>query len=113
MAETAVIITRTYDLLKSSIPVLARFPRNQKFLLGDQIQNLISEILDAFIEAYYSKKKLHLLLPVNMKIEKLRFRIRLIHDLQFISNQQYGQFSESLNEIGRMLGGWIKKELSK
>jgi len=110
MVEKAVIITKTYDLLKYCIPILAKFPRDQKFLLGDQFQKLVTEVLDAFIEAYYSKNKLHILIPANMNLEKLRYRIRLSHDLKLISNKQYGHLAEKVDEIGRMLGGWIKKE---
>ncbi len=113
MAEKETIVTKTYDLLKYAIPILAKFPRDQKFFLGDQFQKLLTEVLDAFIEAYYSKKKLPLLLPINLKLEKLRYRIRLSHDFRFISNKQYGQFSERVDEIGRMLGGWIKKETGR
>jgi len=113
MAEKETIITKTYDLLKYSIPILAKFPRDQKFLLGDQFQRLLTEILDAFIEAYYSKSKLPLLVPANMSLEKLRYRIRLSHDFQHISNKQYGILSEKVDEIGRMLGGWIKKEQAR
>jgi hypothetical protein len=110
MKEQAPIIIKTYDLLKDSIPVLSKFPRDQRFFLGDQWQKLVMEILDSFIEAYYSKKKLHLLLPVNLKLERLRFRIRLSHDFLYISHKQYGLFSDKVDEIGRMLGGWIKSE---
>lgn len=110
MREKETIITKTYDLLKYSIPILSRFPRDQKFLLGDQFQKLLTDILDAFIEAYYSRKKLPILLPVNLQLEKLRYRIRLSHDFNFISHKQYGQLSEKVDEIGRMLGGWIKRE---
>lgn len=113
LKEKETIITKTYDLLKYSIPILSKFPRDQKFLLGDQFQKLLTEILDAFIEAYYSKKRIHILIPANLKLEKLRYRIRLSHEFKFISNKQYGQFSEKVDEIGRMLGGWIKKESGK
>lgn len=113
MGEKETILTKTYDLLKFVIPILSKFPRDQKFLLGDQFQRLMTEILDAFIEAYYSRRKLPLLIPANMKIEKLRYRIRLSHDFRFISNKQYGQLSDKVDEIGRMLGGWIKKEQGK
>ncbi|MFH1562214.1 MAG: diversity-generating retroelement protein Avd [Nitrospirota bacterium] len=109
MKEKETIITKTYDLLKYSILILSRFPRDQKFLLGEQFQNLLTDILDAFIEAYYSQKKLPILIPVNLLLEKLRYRIRLSHDLNFISHKQYGLLSEKVDEIGRMLGGWLKQ----
>jgi len=49
MTEKETILTKTYDLLKFSIPILSKFPRDQKFLLGDQFQKLLTEILDAFM----------------------------------------------------------------
>lgn len=38
--------------------------------------------------------------------ETLRYLIRLIHDLDLISNKQYGLISEQINEVGWMVGGW-------
>jgi hypothetical protein len=113
MQEKETILSKTYDLVKFTIPIISRFPRDQKFLLGDQFQKLLTEILDSFIEAYYSKKKLHILLPVNLKLEKLRYRIRLSHDFGFLSHKQYGQLCEKVDEIGRMHGGWLKRELAQ
>ena len=50
-------ITKLYDYLKWVIPKLEKFPRNQKFLLGDRIESLLLDILDLLIEAAYSKKQ--------------------------------------------------------
>ena len=38
MAEVMTVIPKTYDLLVWLLPVLAKFPRSQKFLLGDRLQ---------------------------------------------------------------------------
>jgi hypothetical protein len=43
-------ITLTYDLLKWAIPALKKFPRDQRFLLGDRIENLTLNILELFID---------------------------------------------------------------
>jgi hypothetical protein len=111
MAEKEDLLTKTYDLLLYIIPQLAKFPRDQKFLLADRIEVHILDILEDLIEAYYSEKvqKLPILKGVNLKLEKLRFLIRLSHDMQFFSHKRYGIISEKINEIGRMVGGWIKK----
>ena len=51
-------ITLTYDLLKWTIPTLKKFPRDQRFLLGDRIENYTLDILELLICANYSKDKL-------------------------------------------------------
>lgn len=104
------IITQMYDLLKDTIPVLNRFPRSQKFTLGDRIQNQISDLLEQYIKAYYSppKEKLALLLQANISLEIIRHYFRLAFDLGLYKSTKYHEFAKKLHEIGKMTGGWIK-----
>jgi hypothetical protein len=51
-------ITLTYDLIKWTIPVLQKFPRDQRFLLGDRIERQTLDILELLISVNYSKEKL-------------------------------------------------------
>ena len=44
----------------------------------------------------------------NLKLERLRYLIRLSHDLQLINNKKYGAISEKINTIGGTVGNWIK-----
>ncbi len=108
MSQKEDIITKTYDLLLYLIPQLAKFPRDQKFLLGDRIETLMLDFLEDMIVAYYSREKLLLLDKGNLKLERLRYLIRLCNDLKFLNDRRYGLISEKINEIGRMVGGWRK-----
>ena len=51
-------ITLTYDLLKWAIPALTKFPRNERFLLGNRIENHTLDVLELLICANYSNDKL-------------------------------------------------------
>lgn len=42
------------------------------------------------------------------KLEETKILVRLAHDLKQVSEKQYSTTSESLQKIGRMLGGWRK-----
>lgn len=111
MAEKENILTMTYDFLLYLVPQLSKFPRDQRFELGHRIQNLAHDILDDFIIAYYSGiavEKITRLRDANLKIERLRFCIRLSHDLKLLSNKKYGIVSNKINEIGGTLGNWLK-----
>ena len=57
MEQRADVIQKSHDLLKYMIRVLQKFPRDQRFLLGDRIQQLLMDIQSFLIEAYYSTKE--------------------------------------------------------
>ena len=105
------IITHTYDLLLYIIPQLSKYPRSQKFLLADKIQVKLMEVLEMFIQAYYTSyqgEKRDLLKAANIKLEQLRYLIRLSKDLKCISIKQYEHIQKQVNEVGKQCGGWLK-----
>lgn len=111
MAYSDSILTLTYDFLLYLIPQLAKYPRDQKFLLADRMQTLTHEVLDDFITAYYSafsNEKVTRLKQANIKLERLRYCFRLSNDLKLISHEKYGVMSRKVNEIGGTLGNWLK-----
>ena len=59
-------ITKLYDLLLWMIPKLEKFPRSQKFLLGERIETLMLDILERLIEAAYSRSKTAPLQAANL-----------------------------------------------
>lgn len=78
-------LTKTYDLLLWIIPQLEKFPKSQRFLLGDRIETIVLDIMDLIIEAVYTKDKSSLLKKANLEIEKSRYLIRLAKDLKYLS----------------------------
>ena len=48
----------------------------------------------------------------NLGIEKLRFFCRLAYDLGFWDVKRYEFASRSLDETGRLVGGWAKADQS-
>jgi len=104
MSQPETILTRTYDFLRYLVPELAKYPRDHKFTTGDRIQNLTHDILDDFITAYYSKisnDKIERLRKANVKLELLRFAIRLSHDLKLLNNDPEGVKSVSRGQRPR------------
>jgi hypothetical protein len=108
LAKEIDALTKTYDLLLWVIPQLEKFPRSQKFLLGDRIEVLMLDILDGLIEAAYTRSKESLLRQANLRLEKLRYLFRLSHDLKYLSTRKYEFVSKAMNEIGVSIGGWLK-----
>ncbi len=73
------IIEKCYDYFKATILMVNAFPRKQRFRIGERMECLNGELLELLIEAYYVPKnqKKAILQSVNIKIEKLRYYLRL------------------------------------
>lgn len=104
------IIQKTYDFIKWYVPILNRLPRNHKFMLGDRIVSGLYDLLEGLIVARYATHKLPHLQQLNSKMDILRYQTRLLFDFQLIDSRRYEYISQSLDEIGRELGGWIKQQ---
>ena len=113
MTLTINALTKFYDLLLWIIPVLESFPRSQRFLLGNRIEESLLDIMELIIQAVYTSERMEFLKEANIKIEKLRYLVRLSKDLKFISIKKYEYISRSLNDIGKEIGGWLKYTMSK
>jgi hypothetical protein len=101
-------ITQLYDFILWMIPKIDKFPRNRKFILGDRIETLMLDILDHLIDAAYSRQKTTPLRHANLKLEKLRYLIRLSKDMKLISLKAYEFAARSMDAIGRSIGGWLR-----
>jgi hypothetical protein len=108
MAESANLLTKLQDLLVYLIPQLNRFPRDQKFVLGDRIETKLLDVQEDCLRAYYGRDKRGHLLEANLQLEVARHLVRLAHALKLFSNHTYGVLAEKMDEVGRMIGGWLK-----
>jgi len=46
---------------------------------------------------------------IDLKLKTLKFFIRMSYEIKSLSQSRYIKLEERSLEIGRMLGGWIKK----
>ena len=106
--KTGPVLEQTYQFMLWLVPTVEKFPRSQKFLLGDRIQTTAHDVLDGLIEATYTRSRAPLLADVNMALEKLRFLFRLSMDLRCLDKRRYEFAARTLDEIGRQVGGWMR-----
>jgi hypothetical protein len=106
-------VTKTHDLIEWFLPIISGFPRNQRYTLGEKLENNLFDILELLIQANYQKEKLDKLNNANMKLEIIRHLVRICHKLQFINLRRYEYVSNNIDEIGRLIGGWIRQQQSR
>ena len=102
------VVEKHYQLILWILPKIANFPKDQRFLLADRVERILLDILELLIEATYSREKRHLLIRVNLKLDCLRFMMRIAKDMKYVSLQGYDFFCQHTIEIGKMVGGWMK-----
>ena len=107
-AEELTVITKTYDLILWSCNHTSQFPRNHRFVLGERIERNLYTLLETLIRAKYTKNRQRLLEDANLTLEILRFQMRLAKDLQCLKVQSYGFAARAIDEIGRLVGGWLR-----
>ena len=95
-----------YQLVRRLIPTVDRFPRRQKFLLGDRIQTTALEGLERLVEATFTRNRGRLLDRVNVALDKLRLLLRLAKELGYLDLRRYEHAARRLDEVGRLVGGW-------
>ncbi len=104
------VVEKFKKLICWMLPKVSKFPKDQRYLLVDRIVILMFDILEQMIEAVYENKsgKKDLLRRINLKIEKLRYFVRISCDLKYINLKGYNYFSTQIVEVGRMIGGWYR-----
>lgn len=109
MAEQDNVLTKIHDLLLYTVPQFGKFPRDQKFLLGDRIETKMLEALEHCLRAYYQRDKRPHLLEANMAVEIIRHLVRIACGLRCLPPKGSEVISERVDEVGRMIGGWMKQ----
>lgn len=107
------IFTQWFDFLKWLLPTVDKFPKRVRFTFGDRISNHALSIAETLVEARYSQDKQPLLRQVNMHLEKIRILLRLAHELHYLSYKAYEFSIKKMNEVGKMLGGWLRQQQKK
>jgi four helix bundle protein len=100
---------------------LNHFPKHEKYALCNQIRNTAYDVYNLITEGqkrYYKKTTLSAL---DIAHETLRMQVYLANELGYFSfkdgkscgpakaTQRYLVISKQVDELGRMIGGWIKK----
>ena len=104
----APVVEQAYQFLLWLIPTVEKYPRSQKFLLGDRIQANAMSLLESLTEATYVRQRRSVLRQANLHIDRLRLLIRLSKDLRHLDLRRYEYAARHLDDIGRQVGGWMK-----
>lgn len=87
----------------------AAFPRHERFRLAKRMDDALFSFHVELMQAVNSPNALENLRQADMHLYLLRTYFRLTLELKYTSPDQFRYVAENLEEIGKLLGGWIKK----
>jgi hypothetical protein len=104
------IFAKTYDFLVWLIPQTLKFPKSQRFVLAQRLHDAALNFHELLIRARKVRPNREVLVQADVELEKVRLHLRLAHELRLLSAGQYEHGSRAVVEIGRLLGGWLKRD---
>jgi four helix bundle protein len=112
MSDEMVIFTRTYDFVAWLLPLTQNFPRSQRFVVTQRLQNAALNFQELLIEANAQRgpARSEILRAADAELRKVRLYLRLSQKWDWIKEGQYRHVSAMAAEIGRLLGGWKKSQ---
>jgi hypothetical protein len=111
LSQDSPLFAKTFDLLVYLLPASEKFPRSQRFVLGRRLQEIGLGLLDLLLEARKcgEGERPNLLHRADVELDRLRYTVRLCHEIDLFSLKQYRHASGLLAEVGRLSGTWRKR----
>lgn len=103
------ILAKLEELDAYSHQVLIQFPKYEKHVLAAEIRSTLAQLIKLTVRTskkYYKKTTLQ---DLDVEVEYLRSLVRKAHQLGHINDHRYKVWSTHINEVGRMIGGWLAK----
>ena len=107
---------------------LNHFPKHEKYGLSLQIRNAAYDVYGYVVESQKRYHKKTSLTNLDIRHEQLRMLVRLAFELGYfefdngergagcpeqLAVKRYTALSSMIDELGRMIGGWLNSELDR
>lgn len=102
--------TKLEELDAYTHTVLHQFPRIERHLLCAEMRTAMNKMLRQTIIAWKRRQKSGALFDLDVEIEVFRHFIRKAHRMEYINTKRLDVWMRHTNEIGNMVGAWIKHE---
>lgn len=104
------VVKKIYKFYLNINNCLDGFPKRKRYALGVKIENNVLELIEIVSFANIQIKTLRepIVHRASAKCETIKILTRMCFDLSLVNYRQYLDLENQIQEIGKMLGGWIK-----
>lgn len=106
----APIIQKVYNFYQELSQVIEKMPKRNRYALGQKLDQTSLELTELLIGASNTtgKVKFKYLKQASIKLDLLKILLRMGQEIKAIPTKRYLALEEMLQEIGKMLGGWLR-----
>lgn len=106
-----IFIQKIFIHIKSTQKHFEKIPKYARYSIALPILEKLFIILDLGLLARTrtGKSQLIILNKIDIQLQSAQIRLRILHTTDNLDQKSYIILSEELLEIGKILGGWIKK----
>lgn len=102
------LIEKIEELDAYSHQVMHQWPKIERFVLAAEIRATLLRIRRICAVAWKRRQKAAALFDLDVEIEILRHLVRKAYRLRYITAKRLEVWARHIDEIGRMVGAWIK-----
>jgi four helix bundle protein len=103
------LFEKSYQLSKLLFSETMKFPKAQRYVIARRLQDACLGFIEEITISFTASEKLSALNRASDYLERLRILTRIALELNFWNFKTYERVNGAINEIGKMLGGWMKK----
>lgn len=109
------MIEHTKEVYRAWVPIRRNMPRTERFGIGERIDSRLLGLMELLRKASYSAipQKIAILEQASLTTDSIRFFLQLAWEVELMPNVQYAPLANTVEEIGRMIGGWRKGLITK
>jgi 23S rRNA-intervening sequence protein len=101
---------KVYEFHKLLHSYYGKIPKTQRYTLWQRCENISLSLLEQLIATSHLQgiERVQVLHTISHNVDLLKVLIRLAQETKTITPQQYLALQTHLQEIGKMVGGWLK-----
>jgi len=112
LTDSSPIFVKTSTFLVWLLGHTRKFPRYEHPRLARRIENAAFDFHECLLRAVQDQQPRQHLLEADVQLNKLRAYLRLSLESGYTGRDQYGYAAEQVTELGKLLGGWLKKTVA-
>lgn len=109
MSSQSPIFIKTEAFMLWLLQHTRKFPREERFRLAARIDQIMFTFHESLLYAAKTRETERYLRKADAEFDMLRTYLRFAVELKYTTPEQYEYIAEQTTEIGKLLGGWMKK----
>lgn len=92
-------------------PVIAKFPKNERFVLGQEIEKCLVSAMRWIVRINWARvKRPDDFDELELELEMTCHFLTLAKEMNFMSTRQFGVAADGMEELSRVVHGWRRSQ---